>query len=186
MTTMEEINTLDELLADLTLRSFDTNAAPVDVEAVVALYGISVDDAPRLEFMDKAGSVHGMEIWVNPKDANEYTALRRHIVAHELGHIVLHKPPYGQTLFFQDSSENIRGREESKDPREDACNEFAALLLVPKAPLMDLIKALSTSKELRSEDNVSLVFKKIAEKFDVPISLAVRRILALAKSIAAT
>ena len=74
MKNISEILTIDELRLDLHTKGFDLNASPVDVEAIAAIYGIEIDDAPRIECSDKLGSVDGLKIWVNPIDANEYTS----------------------------------------------------------------------------------------------------------------
>ena len=179
MKSILEIKSFSEFSEDITSRNFDLNSTPVDVESIATIYGLTIDDRPRFDLADKMGEVNGQTIWVNPKDANEYTALRRHIIAHELGHIVLHKPQEGQCLYFQDSYESIRGPRFEMDPKEESCNEFAAELLIPLDRLMNLLREFTRTKDAHPTS----LFRKISEMFDVPISLAERRLISLSKTI---
>ncbi len=179
MKNISEIHTLAELVDDLKTSHhsiYASGLAPVNVEKIAALYGIAVEDDFRPDFNEQSGMVKGLSIWVNPKDANEYTALRRHIVAHELGHIVLHKRNDGKPQFFQDSNKSIRGDSLSSDPGEEESNEFAAELLIPSHGIELLLESLDA--DTKPID----LFKRIAEVFDVPMSLVRRRVVSYVNS----
>ena len=65
------------------------------------------------------------------------------------------------------------------DPKEESCNEFAAELLIPHDRLMNLLREFTRTKDAHPTS----LFRKISEKFDVPISLAERRLISLSKTI---
>lgn len=173
---LSDITKIDVLLQDLESKGFDTNHIPVDVERLALLYGVSIDDRFHPEHADKIATVQGNQIWINPVDANEYTALRRHVIAHELGHIVLHKPD-GAPLHFMDTSNSLRGRGIDVPQVELECNEFAAELLIPVEPLTDL---LTSEKDLLKGD-FKRTIQRVAEVFDVPVSLVGQRFSLFAK-----
>lgn len=168
---INDIRTYEALAVDLKASGFDLDQAPVKVEEIAKIYGITIDDSYRVEQSNEIASVQGLNIWINPEDANEYTSLRRHIVAHELGHIILHKPENGSPLNFQDSYEALRGKNGTFDPKEEECNVFASELLIPLSPLIDLI-----IKESISLDTIDKITNRVAEVFDVPCSLVMRRL----------
>lgn len=175
MKNINDIRTYEELATDLKSAGFDLSLTPVKVEEIAKIYGIAIDDSYRVEQSNEIASVQGLNIWINPEDANEYTSLRRHIVAHELGHIVLHKPENGNPLNFQDSSEDLRGKNGTFDPKEEECNVFAAELLIPLKPLIALI-----SEELDNLPSMDKITNRVAEVFDVPRSLVMRRLSIIA------
>ena len=177
MKNISEILSLDELMTDLQARGFPM-ASPIDLEKIAEIYGITIDDAPRFDSKNFLGKVDGNTIWVNPKDANEYMPLRRHVIAHELAHIVLHKPVSGSPMYFQDSYDDIRSGGTSV--AENEANAFAAALLIPENSLVTLIQ--EEAPKRKETGTQSAIFKMIALEFDVPVSLAIRRVVDLAKA----
>lgn len=172
---LSKITNINELLADLSARNFDLSHTPVDVEGIVAIYGVSIDDRYHPEHSDKVATVEGLKIWINPADANEYTALRRHIIAHELGHIVLHKPN-GHPLHFMDTTSSLRGSGIDAPQEEAVCNEFAAELLIPTNRLIKLLTEIG-----RDVNDKKRLLQRVAEVFDVPLSLVEQRFYLIAK-----
>lgn len=172
---LSNITNVAGLLSDLKARNFDATRVPVDVEGIAQLYGVVIDDQYHPEYADKLATVQGNKIWINPVDANEYTALRRHIIAHELGHIVLHKPN-GQPLHFMDTSQSLRGIGVDVPAEEIACNELAAELLIPFNSLVELLKS---ERNLITGDGKKIL-QRVAEVFDVPVSLVEQRFALLA------
>jgi hypothetical protein len=167
---LNEMNNAFDLIENLRSHGWDPLEIPVDVEKIAALYGVTIDSNFEPRFLEKLAAVEGKRIWINPIDPNEYTALRRHIVAHELGHIVLHSPA-DQPLHFTDTTTTLRGYAlnlpSDKKAVEVAANEFAAELLLP----IEKVKSFLNGKPGMFDLETDQILKKIAEHFDVPMSL---------------
>jgi Zn-dependent peptidase ImmA (M78 family) len=109
-------------------------AIPVDVEAIAAHLGAQI----VLEHLDRA--VSGM-LYRDDKDvvigvnAAHTERRQRFTIAHELGHLVLHK---GRPLVVDHVRVNFRDANSSAatDLEEIQANAFAAAVLMPRDPIM--------------------------------------------------
>lgn len=187
MKDIDTIFSLDGLKKDLIKKKKITSIfedLPVNVEKITEIYGIIIDDSFKAKYASNVGIIDGLKIWVNPNDANEFPALRRHIIAHGLGHIILHKPKAGDTIHFEESLQTIRGDDFICGnyvgwSKEKDCNSFAAKLLIPEDKLMDSTRRLTNKSggEIKPKE----LFTKISIEFNVPKSLAERRVLLYAE-----
>lgn len=105
--------------ADEVLRLFDISVPHVDVESIVKRLGIGLDYVAAQEWAGTC-SVEGNTARILIR-RNDSDVRRRFTIAHELGHIVVHR----ETESFRDISF-------SGDAREIQANNFAAALLMPK------------------------------------------------------
>ena len=177
---LHEIKNAQELSSALAAQGWPLNDIPVDIEKMATALGVTIDSRFEPRFQDKIAAVEGKRIWISSYEGNEYTPLRRHIVAHELGHIVLHSHT-DKILHFTDTTGTLRGSIFSMSPEEKAheiaANEFAAEILLPLDPLKEVVQKIPNMEQLSTER----VLAKIAEHFDVPLSLVSLRIDVLAR-----
>jgi hypothetical protein len=181
MMNLHDIKSAQQLSYALAAQGWPLNDIPVDVEKMADALGVTIDSHFEPRFLDKIAAVEGKRIWISSYEGNEYTALRRHIVAHELGHIVLHSPT-DEPLHFTDTTGTLRGSvlngmSPEEKAHEIAANEFAAEILLPLDPLKEVVQKIPNMEQLSTER----VLAKIAEHFDVPLSLVSLRIDVLAR-----
>ena len=96
-------------------------------------------------------------------------------------YIVLHSPT-AEPLHFTDTTGTLRGSvlngmSPEEKAHEIAANEFAAEILLPLDPLKEVVQKIPNMEQLSTER----VLAKIAEHFDVPLSLVSLRIDVLAR-----
>lgn len=189
MNKQKEAKIIEDIRKYLLERGIECQNPPVNMDAIAAAYDITINESPRLDSIDKIGIVSNVNsIWINPLKTDEYTSLRRHVIAYELAHIILHKKELESGLLFQDSYKGIKDSyykietndaEKNKAMFKDECNQFAAELLIPTKPLLELVPVLQSNNDCSTE----IVFRRIAEAFDVPISLVRRKIISYASGI---
>lgn len=117
---------------------------------------------------DKAKQVLGIDtsrlIGVNTKCELED---KRFIIAHELGHFLLHYNDKKDTMFAH--RENIKG----KNAEENDADYFAACVLMPEQQFK------KTYKDIASQEDAA---EKLAKAFKVPYDSARRRILEVSEN----
>ncbi len=152
-----------ENLASSILTELNIKSAPVDIKAIAKQKGAiikpyKVDEKISGMLFIKDG--HGI-ISYNP---TESTVRQRFTIAHELGHLLLHKKTQD---IFVDKQFQVHFRNENsssgQDIQELEANAFAAAILMPKDLLLNEIKKHnfdlgdeSAMKELANLFNVSL------------------------------
>ncbi len=95
----------------------------------------------------------------------EYTQRKRYVLAHELGHIIMHGD---KEASFTDDDTTLDGYK--KGPQEKEANDFAAALLMPE----ELFRA-SCFKQKFSPD----LIRNLAEKFNTSLTSTVYRFIDL-------
>ena len=107
-------------------------AAPVDLDAIVGLLGLTVEYDSGLEDRDIIGEILFSEdrplIKINPFQ-NAYKVRERFTLSHEIGHYCLHS---SANKNFVDSRNTMSRSGSYWDKFESEANNFAAQLLMPK------------------------------------------------------
>jgi len=143
------------------ISEFDIQRLPVPLDRIVRAKGIVVQYAPLdgdlsgMAFMKDGHPVIGVNSLHHPNR-------QRFTIAHELGHIVLHRPQIENAIHL-DRGSLQRGALASMgiDSIEIDANRFAAELLMPK----NLLGALLDGKTVDLEDDASIT--ELAKKFRV-------------------
>lgn len=108
-------------------------SAPVDVDRIAELLGITVEYDASLERKDIVGRISFNDghpvVSINPAQ-NRYEPRRRFTLAHEIGHYVLHSAE--NRMGFTDSKRTMSRTESYWDRYESEANTFAAQLLMPR------------------------------------------------------
>lgn len=102
----------------------------------------------RVHFVEAPDDVSGAlieergQLIIGVNDAH-HPNRQRFTVAHELGHLLLHRENLQQSLFVDDALVYFRDDRSSKatDSREIQANQFAAALLMPRHLLLDVLSA---------------------------------------------
>lgn len=162
---------VDELLNALNIEE-----APVPVEAVATHLGATIRYSPfdgELAGMLIRGDDHDPVIGVN---SLHHVNRQRFTIAHECGHLLLHK---GDVHIDKSFRVNLRDKNSSKaiDPEEIEANRFAAELLMPYALIMDDL----ADQDIDLEDDLQL--KELADQYEVSVQALTHRITHLLRSI---
>ena len=165
--------TFIEFQTELLNHGFSFVDPKVDAESIASLCGVSVDDHFYSEMQNNLVAVDRDSVWINPADANEYTALRRFLVAHGLAYFLVFGRGETSEVYTVGKGDNLFGQPSFVRPRRDTvvCNEFAAQLLMPT----DLFLSIATKLRQHSSDGNVLV-RQLAETFGVPTSLVYLRL----------
>lgn len=111
--------------------------APIDVDEIARILGITVEYDLSLEAKDIIGEISFPEgvplVKINPFQ-NTYDPRRRFTLAHEIGHYCLHSASTKRG--FSDSRKTMSRSESYWDTNESEANAFAAQLLMPKPLLL--------------------------------------------------
>lgn len=147
---------------------------PVPVEELASLV------RAKIRFEPFAGQLYGMVhrnsngtavIGVNSIDAPNR---QRFTIAHEIGHLLLHK----ESLHVDEKSLiGLRNEQSSKatDAKEIEANQFAAELLMPFGFLDKDLQRLSNDNDIEAEDAVA----QLAQKYQVSVQAMTIRLTAL-------
>lgn len=163
-------------LVESILGMYQIKTAPIDVEKLAELIGAEIrrgefdHDLSGFAFQ-KLGAKY---IGVNSKDGEQR---QRFTIAHELGHIFLHKHNpvnYDQGIIMLRDSHSSEGN----DRREIEANRFAAELLMPEDLIRQDISKLG-GIELFMDDTENKTTIKLAQKYNVSISAMNFRLTAL-------
>ncbi len=157
---MATIRNAEKAAASL-LEEHKINVPPVNVQSLAEALGASV----RLEQLDP--NVSGLLVRSPDRrvvigvNAQHHPNRRRFTIAHEIGHLVLHKETPG--VFVDEHMVHFRADASSKqtDPKEVEANFFAAALLLPKEMLVADIR----ERQLDAMDEVAL--KALTERYGV-------------------
>jgi Zn-dependent peptidase ImmA (M78 family) len=141
--------------------SCGVRGVPVDVEKIALGLGIRIASAPLI------GDLSGMAcirdgvgiIGVNSRHLN---ARRRFTIAHELGHIKLHRARLKNEVHVDKAT--LRHEVESDNLDEAAANAFAAELLMPQS----ILAAALASRAIDLEDDGKI--NSLARRFDVTVT----------------
>ena len=145
-----------ERKAIVVLKEFGVTAAPVPVEQIARHRGAHITYEPF------EGEISGMlyrergrtVIGVNSRHA---TTRQRFTVAHEIGHLEMHK---GQPVFI-DRYVRMNWRDGQSSPEEVQANAFAAELLMPRTLVrQELDRAADRGQPLTSEALVAALAKR--------------------------
>ena len=141
------------------LRKAHVASPPVQVEDIAELMGAVVRYQPFEGQM--SGMLHrAQESAVIGINSMHPRVRQRFSIAHELGHLALHKPEFqiDQHAFIA-----FRGPESgaTTDPMEIEANQFAAALLMPEDLLAECIT------ELGEDPDVQTAVTMLARRFDV-------------------
>jgi Zn-dependent peptidase ImmA (M78 family) len=141
------------------LDRFGVAEAPIPVEQIARSLGVQITyepfegDISGMLFRDQGRAVIG----VNSRHA---TTRQRFTVAHEIGHLEMHK---GQPVFI-DRFVRLNMRDGQSTTEERAANAFAAELLMPRSVLPDEIeRVLSKRRDLTPQELVPT----LAQRFQV-------------------
>ena len=154
------------IVNDLLLQ-FDISSVPVDVEAIASRLGAIIrredfDEDLSGFALQKNGSQY---IGINSTEGHER---QRFTLAHELGHLLLHKEDKvsydaGVGLMLLREAHSVRG----SDIKEVEANRFAAELLMPETHIRNDL-SMHGDIDLMSESQRSKDFiTKMASKYDV-------------------
>jgi Zn-dependent peptidase ImmA (M78 family) len=140
------------------------SAPPVPVEEIARDLGARVSfehfaqDISGILYRDGANAVIGVQA-THPKTRQRFT------IAHEIGHLRLHK---GRPMFV-DRSVRIDRRDDNAalgiDPEEIEANSFAAALLMPGEMIFAAVRS-STHQRGPGDDEV---IRRLAKRFDVSV-----------------
>lgn len=154
-----------KILVDSLLQQYGLNSIPIDVEKFAKLAGAEIK---REDFNDvlsgfafqKLGSKY---IGIN---ATEGPERQRFTIAHELGHLFLHKQSpvnYDQgVMMLRDSHAS-----EGTDIKEIEANRFAAELLMPEDRLQADIAKKGQIDLINDTDEAQLLISELADKYQV-------------------
>jgi len=161
---------------DELLRALDIKEAPVPVEAVAAHLGATIRYSPfdgELAGMLIRGDDHNPVIGVN---SLHHVNRQRFTIAHECGHLLLHK---GEVHIDKSFRVNLRDRNSSKaiNPEEIEANRFAAELLMP----YDMVMEDLADQDIDLENDIEL--KELAGQYEVSVQALTLRITHLLRSI---
>jgi Zn-dependent peptidase ImmA (M78 family) len=164
-----KFSSANELLSFLSEQSLLKVEAPIDLEKITKVLGISVEDDMTLHQKGVVGEIcfSGNEpvVRINPFE-NTYRPRRRFTLAHELGHFCLHRE--GAHKGFVDSKETMSRSESYWDFYESEANNFAAQLLMPKSLIIkegrEIIRA---HEEKGSKLSKKTFIELIAKRFEV-------------------
>ena len=140
---------------------------PVNVEWLVKNLGIEIkkDDLDEVSLSGFAVQKHGKKfIGVN---SLESPVRQRFTIAHELGHLFLHKDDtvsydQGSVMLFRDSQAS-----EGNDTKEIEANKFAAELLMPADSLREDIANEGPFDLINKNTSTDAIVSKLAEKYGV-------------------
>lgn len=147
--------------AEELLKRFGISAAPVPVYEIARALGVDLVFEPyrgdKISGMLHRKGGHAV-IGVN---SLEPEARKRFSVAHELGHLVLHKGK-----FFLDGRLNFRNARSALgvDKQEIEANLFASHLLMPESLINTYVELLLSREPYLDEDSL---INKLAKQFDV-------------------
>ena len=137
------------------------------LEFEVGNAALDEDDDGFILVNDKVNSLFGVKtsrlIGVN---ANRGLAWKRFIIAHEIGHYILHYSSMNQNGLYAH-----RDRKKGKSDIENDADFFAANILMPKEKFQEQFDSLK-SKGLNKDEMIVL----LSEKFVVPAKSAERRL----------
>ena len=156
---------------------------PVEVDEICDDLGIGIIYIPGLKRqfgLDSYATSDFKTIVLDEKTALENENRYRFSIAHELGHIILHKEYYPSNIndvetYLRYAPGYING------PAENQANMFAGVLLVPTA---DLRKSLMEffeieiyeSRLIHNKSQVAGIFSQLTKKFGVSNETLIRRI----------
>lgn len=158
------IMTRTERFAHQILQSHGVTAPPVPVEEIARQLGARLSfehfgpDVSGMLFRDGDKAVIGVNA-THPKTRQRFT------IAHEIGHLHLHK---GRPMFV-DRPVRVDRRDGNAslgiDPKEIEANSFAANLLMPEKMIVAAVAHPSISRI----DDMEEVIRRLASRFDVSI-----------------
>jgi Zn-dependent peptidase ImmA (M78 family) len=141
-----------------------TDMAPIDLKDLIIYHNGMVKEADLKNCDGRLVMKQGRSI-VTIDSKIEFGQRKRYVLAHELGHILLHAD---QEASFTDDDTTLEGYK--KGPQEKEANDFAAELLMPG----DLFKASCEKKKFSPE-----LISELAQKFNTSLTSTVYRFVDL-------
>ena len=169
---------LKKIVRDLLLQ-FDINSVPVDVESIATQIGAEI----RREDFDEDLSGFALQkngskfIGINSTEGHER---QRFTIAHELGHLILHKQDNvnydaGVGLVLLREAHSVRG----SDIKEVEANRFAAELLMPEQIIRQDLSGHGDIDLMSDESKTGDFISEMATKYDVSYQAMQIRLTAL-------
>src|SRR4051794_35364169 len=156
---------VDRLLSESSIRN-----PPVPVDRVAERLGAAIKLAPFDGELAGVLMRRGSEVIIGV-NSRHHSNRQRFTIAHEIGHLVLHKPD-----FHLDKKLEIQRRDSvsslAVDPDEIEANRFAAELLMPHSMILnDLRRAIVDVEEDQEE------IRSLAERYSVSLQAMTLRIV---------
>lgn len=172
-------NQIESLTTDI-LRQNNAYSVPVNIEKIVAFYGIDIQPC------DFGDDISGVLIDDGQKQTISYNSKniptrQKFTIAHEFGHYILEHKRNG--LFIDNASQYLTMiyRDEKSSTgeylQEKEANAFAAAILMPKALVEREIKSIYLEDNFKTED-LNLV-GILADRFKVSLQAMSLRLLNL-------
>lgn len=146
------------------LKSARIDSPPVSVDKIAAKLKAQLtfepfegkDDISGILYRDEKQTVIGI-------NSTHSKARQRFTIAHEIGHLVLHK---GELFVDQAVRVNFRDKRSSlaEDQQEIEANKFAAELLMPREMIRREVEKCTTKKKVTTEEQL---MTELARIFDV-------------------
>lgn len=172
---IEEVNNLLEECWD--------GAFPVDVELLCDDLGVGIFPVPNLSrdfYIDAYVSADFKTIYVDEAEFEKESSRYRFSVAHELGHLLLHKKYYPTGVKDMEEWLDV-SRQIATENAEFQANFFAANLLVPSKEFTIVLNKFYNGDFLKnvwtaSDGEREKIFNSIRRKFKVSNDVIARRI----------
>ncbi|HMH70038.1 MAG TPA: ImmA/IrrE family metallo-endopeptidase [Candidatus Saccharimonadales bacterium] len=155
-----------QILANAILNEHNLNAVPVKVEKLAKLIGAEVKrDNLKSSLSGFAVQKHGSKfIGIN---SNESAERQRFTIAHEIGHLFLHKKDsvnydLDGAMLFRDGHSK-----QGTDVKEIEANRFAAELLMPEVGLRQRLAAAGVVDLVGEDVKTSKLISKLAKEYQV-------------------
>lgn len=163
-----------KLLANSVLNDYNMNEVPINVESLAKLIGAEIKrDNLKSSLSGFAVKKDGIKyIGVN---SNESPERQRFTIAHEIGHLLLHKKDkvnfeLDGVMLFRDGHSS-----DGTDLREIEANRFAAELLMPEASLRERLAKEGDVNLMGEKVKTSKLIAALAKEYDVsPQAMSIR------------
>lgn len=155
---LNPVITAKKLLNDLGIE----DPALIDIEDLIVYHDGIVKEVPLNNCDGRMIMKHGRSI-VSVNSAIEYPQKRRFVLAHELGHIIMHS---NQEASFTDDDTTLEAYKNG--PQEVEANNFASELLMPE----DLFKSFCFKKKFTPD-----LIRSLSEKFNTSLTSVVYRFI---------
>ncbi|SDF43605.1 protein of unknown function [Mucilaginibacter pineti] len=141
-----------------------TDMAPIDIKELIIYHNGMVKESDLKNCDGRLVMKQGRSI-VTIDSKIEFEQRKRYVLAHELGHILLHAD---KEASFTDDDTTLEGYK--KGPQEKEANDFAAELLMPR----ELFEANCEKKKFSPE-----LISELAQKFNTSLTSTVYRFVDL-------
>lgn len=149
------------------LQEHDLLSVPIDITKLTSKLGIQIKRDNFDEVSLSGFAVHKLGNRYIGVNSNESENRQRFTIAHELGHLFLHKDStvnydQGGMMLFRDAHSS-----EGTDIREVEANKFAAEILMPEVLLRDDISKEKNFDLINRDATTQSVIGRLADKYQV-------------------